>query len=51
MGLVGPGFVGAYEFVFIRKSDGAKTRSSLKVDIAPRKHDGEPLLPSRVIKR
>jgi hypothetical protein len=47
----GPGFVGAYDFVFIRKADGAKTRTSLSVEIAERKHDGEPRLPSRVIKK
>ena len=47
----GPGFVGSYDFVFVRTGDGAKTRSSLTVEIAPRKHDNEVLLPSRVIKR
>jgi hypothetical protein len=46
----GPGFVGAYDFVFVRTGDGAKTRTSLSVDIAPRKHDGEPFLPARSIR-
>jgi len=46
----GPGFIGAYDFVFIRKGNGAKTRTSLSVDIAPRKHDNEVLLPSRGIR-
>jgi len=46
----GPGFIGSYDFVFIRTGDGAKTRIPLSVNIAPRKHDNETLLPSRVIK-
>ena len=46
----GPGFIGSYDFVFIRTGDGAKTRTSLTVNIGPRKHDNEQLLPSRVIK-
>lgn len=46
----GPGFVGVYDFVFVRKGDGAKTRTSLSVDIAPRKHDSEPFLPARSIR-
>lgn len=46
----GPGFVGTYDFVFVRTGDGAKTRSSLSVDIAPRKHDNEVFLPAREIR-
>lgn len=46
----GPGFVGSYDFVFVRTGDGAKTRSSLSVDIAPRKHDNEVFLPARAIR-
>jgi hypothetical protein len=47
----GPGFVGSYDFVFVRTGNGAKTRTSLGVDIAPRRHETEVLLRSRVIKR
>jgi hypothetical protein len=46
----GPGFVGSYDFVFVRNGNGAKTRTSLGVDIAPRRHETEVLLRSRVIK-
>jgi hypothetical protein len=46
----GPGFVGSYDFVFVRNGNGARTRTPLSVDIAPRKHDNEVLLPSRGIR-
>jgi hypothetical protein len=46
----GPGFVGSYDFVFVRTGSGAKTRSSLSVDIAPRKQDSEVFLPARAIR-
>jgi hypothetical protein len=46
----GPGFVGSYDFVFVRSGNGARTRIPLSVDIAPRKHDTEELLPSRGIR-
>ena len=46
----GPGFVGSYDFVFVRTGNGAKTRTPLSVDIAPRKHENEELLPSRGIR-
>ena len=46
----GPGFVGSYDFVFVRTGNGARTRMPLSVDIAPRKHDNEVLLPSRGIR-
>jgi hypothetical protein len=46
----GPGFVGSYDFVFVRSGNGARTRTRLSVDIAPHKHDNEVLLPSRGIR-
>ena len=46
----GPGFVGTYDFVFVRTGNGAKTRSSLAVDIAPKRHENEVLLPARSIR-
>ena len=46
----GPGFVGSYDFVFVRNGNGARLRMPLSVDIAPRKHDNEELLPSRAIR-
>jgi hypothetical protein len=46
----GPGFVGSYEFVFIRTAGGAKTRSSLTVTIDPRKHEGDDRLPARAVR-
>ena len=46
----GPGFVGAYEFVFIRNGNGAKTKSSMTVTIDPRKHEGDVRLPARVVR-
>ncbi len=47
----GPGFVGSYDFVFVRTGNGAKSRTSLGVDIAPRRHETEVLVRSRAIKR
>lgn len=47
----GPGFVGAYDFVFVRTGNGARTKSSLSVDISPRQNDNDVRLPSRAIKR
>jgi FG-GAP repeat protein/VCBS repeat protein/all-beta uncharacterized protein/BACON domain-containing protein len=46
----GPGFVGSYDFVFVRTGNGARTRTPLSVDIAPQKHDNEEWLPSRAIR-
>jgi len=46
----GPGFVGTYEFVFVRTGNGAKTKSSLTVNIAPLRHENEVLLPARSIR-
>ena len=46
----GPGFVGAYDFVFVRTGNGARTKSSLSVDISPRQNENDVRLPSRAIK-
>ena len=46
----GPGFVGTYEFVFLRNSGGTKTKSSLTVTIDPRKHENDQRLQGRVVR-
>ena len=46
----GAGFIGTYEFVFIRKSDGLKERIPLSIEITPRTADRGMLLPSRTIR-
>ena len=46
----GPGFVGTYEFVFVRNGDGARTKSSLTVQIDTRKHEGDVRLPARAVR-
>jgi hypothetical protein len=45
----GPGFVGTYEFVFVRNGNGAKTQSPLTITIAPRKNGTDTLLRARSI--
>jgi hypothetical protein len=45
----GAGFVGTYEFVFIRKTDGLRERIPVSVVIEPRRAKSE-LLPSRTIR-
>jgi hypothetical protein len=46
----GVGFVGTYEFVFIRKANGTRERIPLSVVIEPRGRAKEMLLPSRTIR-
>ena len=46
----GAGFVGTYEFVFVRKTDGLRERIPLRVVIEPRTRAKEVLLPSRTIR-
>ncbi len=46
----GPGFVGTYEFLFVRNGNGAKTKSSLTVRIDARKHKNDVRLPARVVR-
>jgi hypothetical protein len=46
----GPGFVGTYEFVFVRNGSGVRTKSSLTVKIDSRKHEGDVRLPSRIVR-
>ena len=46
----GVGFVGTYDFVFIRKTDGLRERIPLTVVIEPRTRAKEVLLPSRTIR-
>ncbi len=46
----GLGFVGTYELVFVRNVAGASERIPLTVEIAPRRQDGNLLLPSRTIR-
>lgn len=46
----GMGFVGTYEFVFIRKTDGLRERIPLSIVIEPRTPARSVLLPSRTIR-
>jgi len=46
----GVGFVGTYEFVFIRKADGKRERIPLSIEIAPRERAKQMFLPSRTIR-
>lgn len=46
----GPGFVGSYEFVFVRNGNGAKTKAPLTVTIGPKKNENEVLLLGRWVR-
>lgn len=47
----GVGYVGTYEFVFIRNANGTRERIPLTVDIGVRTHDKQMPLPSRTIRQ